>query len=107
MIGITAYGAYVPRTRLPLSVIGGRPPKDGGPERSVAWNDEDAITQGVTAAIHCLQGLERSQVDMLIFASTTLPFQEKQAAALVARALDLGPGRPGPAPPRCARPSMR
>ncbi len=90
MIGITAYGAYVPRTRLPLSVIGGRPAKDGGPERSVAWNDEDAITQGVTAAIHCLQGLKRSQVDMLIFASTTLPFQEKQAAALVARALDLG-----------------
>ena len=45
MIGITSYGAYVPRTRLPFSVIGGRPPKEGGPERSVAWNDEDAITQ--------------------------------------------------------------
>ena len=27
-------------------MIGGRPPKEGGPERSVAWNDEDAITQG-------------------------------------------------------------
>ncbi len=90
MIGITSYGAYVPRTRLPFSVIGGRPPKDGGPERSVAWNDEDAITQGVAAAIHCLQGLDRSQVDLLLFASTTLPFQEKQAAALVARVLDLG-----------------
>ncbi len=90
MIGITSYGAYVPRTRLPFSVIGGRPPKEGGPERSVAWNDEDAITQGVTAGIHCLQGIDRSQVDLLLFASTTLPFQEKQAAALVARALDLG-----------------
>jgi len=90
MIGITSYGAYVPRTRLPFSVIGGRPPKEGGPERSVAWNDEDAITQGVAAAIHCLQGLDRSQVDLLLFASTTLPFQEKQAAALVARVLDLG-----------------
>ncbi|MBB83183.1 MAG: 3-hydroxy-3-methylglutaryl CoA synthase [Deltaproteobacteria bacterium] len=90
MIGITSYGAYVPRTRLPFSVIGGRPPKEGGPERSVAWNDEDAITQGVTAGIHCLQDIDRSQVDLLLFASTTLPFQEKQAAALVARALDLG-----------------
>ncbi len=89
MIGITSYGAYVPRTRLPFSVIGGRPPKEGGPERSVAWHDEDAITQGVTAGIHCLEGLDRSQVDLLIFASTTLPFQEKQAAALVARVLDL------------------
>ena len=93
MIGITSYGAYVPRTRLPFSVIGGRPPKEGGPERSVAWNDEDAITQGVTAGIHCLQDIDRSQVDLLLFASTTLPFQEKQAAALVARALDLGKGR--------------
>jgi 3-hydroxy-3-methylglutaryl CoA synthase len=90
MIGITSYGAYIPRTRIPFSVIGGRPPKEGGPERSVAWNDEDAITLGAAAAIHCLEGLDRSRVDMLIFASTTLPFQEKQAAALVARVLDLG-----------------
>lgn len=90
MIGITSYGAYIPRTRLPFSVIGGHPPKEGGPERSVAWNDEDAITLGAAAAIHCLAGIDRSQIDMLIFASTTLPFQEKQAAALVARVLDLG-----------------
>ena len=70
-------------------MIGGRPPKEGGPEKAVAWNDEDAITLGVTAAIHCLRGFDRAQVDLLIFASTTLPFQEKQAAALVARVLDL------------------
>jgi 3-hydroxy-3-methylglutaryl CoA synthase len=70
-------------------VIAGRPPKEGGPEKAVAWNDEDAITLGVTAAIHCLRGFDRSQIDMLIFASTTLPFQEKQAAALAARVLDL------------------
>ncbi len=89
MTGILSYGAYVPRTRLPLSAIGGRPAKDGGPEKAVAWNDEDAITLGVTAAIHCLRGFDRSRVDLLIFASTTLPFQEKQAAALVARVLDL------------------
>ncbi|MEZ4280342.1 MAG: zinc ribbon domain-containing protein [Myxococcota bacterium] len=89
MTGILSYGAYIPRTRLPLSAIGGRPAKDGGPEKAVAWNDEDAITLGVTAAIHCLRGFDRSQVDLLIFASTTLPFQEKQASALVARVLDL------------------
>ena len=89
MIGILSYGAYIPRTRLPFSVIAGRPAKEGDPEKAVAWNDEDAITLGVTAAMHCLKGFDRSQVDMLIFASTTLPFQEKQAAALVARTLDL------------------
>lgn len=89
MIGILSYGAYVPRTRLPLSALGGRPAKDGGPEKAVAWNDEDAITLGVTAALHCLRDFDRSRVDLVVFASTTLPFQEKQAAALVARVLDL------------------
>ncbi len=89
MIGIVSYGAYVPRTRLPIAVIGGGEPRAGGPEKAVAWHDEDAITLGVSAAIHCLEGIDRSRIDMLLFASTTLPFQEKQAAALAARVLDL------------------
>ena len=62
MIGITSYGAYIPRTRLPLSVIGGRPPKEGGPERAVAWNDEDAVTLGAAAAIHCLNPRETRSI---------------------------------------------
>ena len=91
MAGITSYGAYVPPTRLALATIDGRPPKEGevGPERSVAWNDEDAITMGVAAAVECLRGLDRARVDAVFFASTTQPFREKQAAALVAKALDL------------------
>ena len=89
--GIASYGAYVPPTRLAFGTIGGRPPKEGesGPERSVAWNDEDAITMGVAAAVECLRGFDRARVDALLFASTTQPFREKQAAALVAKALDL------------------
>jgi 3-hydroxy-3-methylglutaryl CoA synthase len=90
MIGIISYGAYIPPTRLPFSVIAGRPVSVGDPEKAVAWNDEDAITLGVTAAVHCLEGFDRRRVDQLIFASTTLPFAEKQSAALAARALDLG-----------------
>jgi len=89
MIGIISYGAYVPPTRLPFAVIGGRPPKEGGPEKAVAWNDEDALTMGVAAAINCLRGFDRAAVDGVLFASTTFAFREKQAAALVARALDL------------------
>ncbi len=89
MAGIQSYGAYVPPTRLPLSVIGGGKPKDGGPERSVAWNDEDAVTMGVAAALNCLRGFDRGRIDALLFASTTYPFAEKQGAALIARALDL------------------
>ncbi len=68
MIGILSYGAYIPPTRLPLAVIGGRPATDDGPEKAVAWNDEDSITLGVAAAIHCLADFDRSRIDMLIFA---------------------------------------
>jgi hydroxymethylglutaryl-CoA synthase len=91
MAGIVSYGAYVPPTRLPFAVMAGRPPGAGeeGPERSVAWHDEDALTMAVAAGASALRGFDRSQVDGLYLASTTQPFQEKQGAALVARALDL------------------
>jgi len=90
--GIASYGAYVPRTRLPLSVIGGGAARDGGPEKAVAWNDEDSVTMAVTAAVNCLRGIDRSAVDGVMFASTTYAFREKQAAALIAKALDLPRG---------------
>jgi hydroxymethylglutaryl-CoA synthase len=89
MPGLVSYGAYVPPTRLGFSAIAGRPPKEGGPERAVAWNDEDAVTMAVAAGANALRGFERGSVDALFFASTTYPFKEKQGAALVAKALDL------------------
>jgi hydroxymethylglutaryl-CoA synthase len=87
MVGITSYGAYVPMLRLPLAAIGGGKP--GGPEKAVANWDEDAVTMSIAAAIECLRGVDRASVDGVLFASTSYPFKEKQAAALVARALDL------------------
>lgn len=91
MAGIVSYGAYVPPTRLAFSTIAGRPPKpdEVTPERSVAWNDEDAVTMAVAAGANALAGFDRASVDALFFASTTYAFREKQAAALVAKALDL------------------
>src|SRR5262245_1296366 len=89
MTGIAAYGAYVPITRLPLSLSAGRPAKEGAPERAVADYDEDAVTMAVTAAVDCLTGIPRESVDALYFASTTYPLREKQGAALIAKALDL------------------
>jgi 3-hydroxy-3-methylglutaryl CoA synthase len=89
VIGIASYGAYVPPTRLALGAIGGRPAAEGGPEKAVAWNDEDAVSMAVAAAASCLRGFDRAAVDGVLFASTTHPFREKQGAALVARALDL------------------
>jgi hydroxymethylglutaryl-CoA synthase len=89
MVGVASYGAYIPRHRLPLAAIGGRDVRDAGPEKAVAWNDEDSITMAVSAAVNCLRGLERTRIDALYFASTSYAFGEKQASALVARALDL------------------
>jgi hydroxymethylglutaryl-CoA synthase len=89
MAGIRAFGAYIPLTRLPLSLIQGRSAKDGGPEKAVAHDDEDAVTMGVAAAIDCLTGIDRSQIDGILFASTTYGLREKQAAAVIAKALDL------------------
>jgi len=89
MAGIVSYGAYIPPTRLGLSQLGGGAAREGGPERAVAWHDEDCVTMAASALANCLRGFDRGRVDALWFASTTHPFQEKQGAALLARALDL------------------
>ncbi|HQQ62086.1 MAG TPA: zinc ribbon domain-containing protein [Pseudomonadales bacterium] len=89
MIGIVSYGAYIPRMRLPASVMAGKAPKEGGPEKAVAWMDEDSVTMAVAAAQNCLQGFDRSRVDAVLFATTTYAFAEKQGAAIIAKALNL------------------
>jgi 3-hydroxy-3-methylglutaryl CoA synthase/uncharacterized OB-fold protein len=89
MTGIVAFGAYVPPTRLPLALIQGRKPKEDGPEKAVAYGDEDAITLAVSAALDALRGFDRSRVDAVYFASTSYELREKQGAALIAKALDL------------------
>ncbi len=89
LVGITAYGTYIPQTRLPLASINGGRVKEGGAEKAVAAFDEDAITMAVAAAVDCLHNFDRETVDAIYFASTTSPYREKQAAALIAKALDL------------------
>jgi 3-hydroxy-3-methylglutaryl CoA synthase/uncharacterized OB-fold protein len=89
MAGIASYGAYVPLTRLPLSLVAGRKAVEGGPEKAVADYDEDAVTLAVTAAVACLEGFDRASIDAVFFASTSYPLREKQGAATIAKALDL------------------
>jgi hydroxymethylglutaryl-CoA synthase len=85
MLGVISYGAYIPLWRLQRSAIhaGLRG------EKAIAGFDEDSITMAVAAAIDCLKQTERDTVDGLFFASTTSPFLEKQAASILAKALDL------------------
>jgi len=85
MIGITAYGTYIPlwRIRRDLISVG----KTG--EKAVASFDEDSITMAVAAADNCLADMDRQSIDGLFFASTTSPYKEKLISTIIAAALDL------------------
>ena len=85
MAGIIAHGAYVPRFRLGPDTAGWT----ASTERAAANFDEDSVTMAVAAGLDCLGSRDRKAIDGLIFASTTVPYAEKQGAAIIAAALDL------------------
>ncbi|MDP1911208.1 MAG: 3-hydroxy-3-methylglutaryl CoA synthase, partial [Hyphomicrobium sp.] len=96
MIGITCYGAYVPRLRLSRAAAAqanawanpGLLAQARG-ERSMANWDEDSLTMAVEAARDALAGRNTDGIGALYFGSTTHPFADRQNAGLVAAALDL------------------
>lgn len=85
MIGITAYGTYIPEWRIQRNLIS--PGKTG--EKAVASFDEDSVTMAVAAADNCLASIDRQSIDGLFFASTTSPYKEKLVSTIIAAALDL------------------
>ena len=98
MTGITAYGAYIPLRRLQRKAISDAnswvaPGLKGAGERAMANWDEDAVTLAVEAARDCLPASDalkdRAHVDAAFFASTTMPFSDRQNAGIVAAALNL------------------
>jgi len=90
MIGITSYGAYIPAFRLSRDLMAKAWLRGSiGGERSVANNDEDSATMAVEAALDCLQGKDRKELEGLYFASTTAPYREKEISSLVAASVDL------------------
>ncbi len=96
MVGITGFGAYIPRLRLQrATVVAANQWANPGlaalakGERSMANWDEDSVTLAVEAARDCLNGAERDMVSNISLASTTLPFIDRQNAGIVASALTL------------------
>jgi len=85
MLGIVSYGVYIPLWRLERSAIA----SGLKGEKAIAGFDEDSITMATAAAVNCFQRIERKSIDGLIFASTTSPYLEKQAASILTKALDL------------------
>lgn len=100
MIGITAYGAYIPRRRLQRQAVAEAnawfaPGLVGGAkgERAMANWDEDSVTMAVEAGRDCLPAADplkdRCYIDAIYFASTTMPFADRQNAGIVSAALGL------------------
>lgn len=90
MIGIKAYGAYLPRYLLPRELIGKAwefPIVPG--TKAIASADEDSLTMSVEAGLDCLTGIDPKTIDGLFFASTTQVYTEKDSASLIATVLDL------------------
>jgi len=93
--GILACGAYLPRLRLARARIAeacgwlnpARAARARG-ERSVANWDEDALTMAVEAARDCLRDPAPAPRRVRL-ASTTLPFDDRSNAGVLAAALDL------------------
>jgi len=93
MVGITSYGAYIPRYRLDRKTIfaamGWFNTATAGVargEKAVANHDEDSITMAVAAALGCLKGNVRDDIGDLFLSSTTLPYLERQNSAICAEA---------------------
>lgn len=89
MVGITAYGAYIPFNRLErkrLAEAFGEPAPPG--EKAVANYDEDSVTMAVEAARDCLTSIHPRELEGIYFATTTPPYAEKQSATTIAGALD-------------------
>jgi 3-hydroxy-3-methylglutaryl CoA synthase len=96
MIGITAYGANIPRLRLSRMAIfqsmGWFAPAImmvAQGERSVCNWDEDALSMAVEASRDCLVGVKKEKIDALYLCSTTLPYADRQNAGIVSTALNL------------------
>ncbi len=96
MVGIVAFGAYVPRLRLNRQAAydankwfapGLRGLAKG--ERSMANWDEDAITMAVEASRDCLSSHKAEDVRNIYFASTTHPFKDRQNAGVIGTALNV------------------
>ena len=92
--GITGYGAYIPRLRIDRALIAeahtwmapGLKAQAKGSRAFPCW-DEDAITMAVEAGRNALAGTTADTLKAIHIASTTTPYADLPAAAIVAGAL--------------------
>jgi 3-hydroxy-3-methylglutaryl CoA synthase/uncharacterized OB-fold protein len=98
MVGITGFGAYIPRYRMHRKTIfeqlgwfNGAMAALANGEKAVASYDEDTITMAHAAACECLKMNAGREVSALYLASLSLPYVQRQNALIISEALDLEP----------------
>ncbi len=98
--GITGWGSYIPRYRLPLNEVariwGFAPEVPRGlrvTEKSVAGRDEDAVTMGWEAARNALlrAGIDPRKIGAVWFGTESKPYAVKPSATIIAEALGIVP----------------
>jgi 3-hydroxy-3-methylglutaryl CoA synthase len=97
MIGITGYGAFIPRLRLARRSIAeahswhqpGLARLAKGERAMCNW-DEDSLTMAVEAARDCLGHAGSCRPSAVYLGSTSLPFADRQNAGVLTTALGLG-----------------
>src|SRR5215831_13809243 len=86
-VGITGIGVHVPRYRLSGATLGAVWGGSGGGTRAVANHDEDSLTMAAEAGLAALGNGGSAGLDLVCFSSTTSPYSEKSAAAVIASVL--------------------
>ena len=96
MVGIIAYGIYIPRYRLKRETIfqgmGWFNPGIKGAARgemAVANYDEDSLTMAVAAGRDAFSEIDRDRINALYLASVSFPYKERGNAAIANGALNL------------------
>src|ERR1700694_716691 len=97
MVGITAFGGYIPRLRLSRKAIvdansWANPAlkSQAKSERSICNWDEEPVTMAVEAERDCSGARDRDAIAALYFDSTYAPFDDRHNGGIVAQALLLG-----------------
>lgn len=100
MVGIVSHGAYVPRLRLKTSEIAHVWGKDGEQikdslgllEKSVAANDEDAVTMGFEAAKEAVGNIKINpkQIGCLFVGSESHPYAVNPTSTIIGEYLNIG-----------------
>jgi hydroxymethylglutaryl-CoA synthase len=92
-VGITGYGAYIPRYRLPGTEISrvwlGEPQPGPIKEKAVAGIDEDVITMSIEAARNALarSGIDAQALRAVWVGSESHPYAVKPSGTIVAEAI--------------------